>query len=106
MFAIIRTRWQTRPLSPRAKRRSSADPGSLRKKYAGIHHPPPTCFVGSSTLPHLGINGSRYKTARRTWTGHIEERLHLVGQPMGRDKVPDDHLAAGQPDDEVRISPA
>lgn len=38
MFAIIRTRWQTRPLSPRAKRRSSADPGSLRKKYAGIVH--------------------------------------------------------------------
>src|SRR5260370_22234940 len=40
MFAIIRTRWQTRPLSPRAKRRSSAAPGSLRKKYAGIAHPP------------------------------------------------------------------
>src|ERR1700676_1366134 len=40
MFAIIRTRWQTRPLSRRAKRRSSAAPGSLRKKYAGILHPP------------------------------------------------------------------
>src|SRR5438270_2888527 len=40
MFAIIRTRWQTRPLSRRAKRRSSAAPGSLRKKYAGIVHPP------------------------------------------------------------------
>src|SRR5260370_27768368 len=40
MFAIIRTRWQTRPLSRRAKRRSSATPGSLRKKYAGIVHPP------------------------------------------------------------------
>src|SRR6516165_3107708 len=40
MFAIIRTRWQTRPLSCRAKRRSSAAPGSLRKKYAGILHPP------------------------------------------------------------------
>src|SRR5258705_12841171 len=40
MFAIIRTRWQTRPLSPRAKRRSSAAPGSLRKKYAGIAYPP------------------------------------------------------------------
>ncbi len=32
-------RWQTRPLSRRAKRRSSAAPGSLRKKYAGIVHP-------------------------------------------------------------------
>src|SRR6266446_662794 len=40
MFAIIRTRWQTGPLSRRAKRRSSAAPGSLRKKYAGIFHPP------------------------------------------------------------------
>src|SRR5258708_25904510 len=40
MFAIIRTRWQTRPLSRRAKRRSSPAPGSLRKKYAGIIHPP------------------------------------------------------------------
>jgi len=40
MFAIIRTRWQTRPLSRRAKRRSSAAPGSLQKKYAGIVHPP------------------------------------------------------------------
>src|ERR1700676_1301104 len=40
MFAIIRTRWQTRPLSRRAKRRSSAAPRSLRKKYAGIAYPP------------------------------------------------------------------
>src|SRR3974377_2023537 len=40
MFAIIRTRWQTGPLSPRAKCRSSAAPGSLRKKYTGIVHPP------------------------------------------------------------------
>src|SRR6202047_1676113 len=40
MFAIIRTRWQTRPLSCRARRRSSAAPGSLRKKYAGIAYPP------------------------------------------------------------------
>jgi hypothetical protein len=35
-FAIIKTRWQTRPLSRRAKRRSSTAPGSLRKKYAGM----------------------------------------------------------------------
>src|SRR2546421_10271095 len=40
MLAIIRTRWHTRPLSRRARRRSSAAPGSLRKKYAGIVHPP------------------------------------------------------------------
>src|SRR5690349_6394885 len=40
MFAIIRTRWQTRPLSRRAKRRSSAARGSPRKKYAGRLHPP------------------------------------------------------------------
>ena len=31
---------RVRPLSRRAKRRSSAAPGSLRKKYAGIAHPP------------------------------------------------------------------
>src|SRR5690349_2495353 len=40
MFAIIRTRWHTRPLSRRAKRRSSATPGSLRKKYTDIIYPP------------------------------------------------------------------
>ena len=36
MFAIISTRWHTRALSHRAKRRSSAAPGSLRKKYTDI----------------------------------------------------------------------
>src|SRR5439155_23117391 len=64
MFAIIRTRWQTRPLSRRAKRRSSAAPGSLRKKYAAILHPQ-TWYTCSSTLPHLGITGSRYNIIRR-----------------------------------------
>src|SRR5947207_12681947 len=59
MFAIIKTRWQTRPLSRRAKRRSSAAPASLRKKYAGIPIPQ-TWYACSSTLPHLGITGSRY----------------------------------------------
>src|SRR5438445_2022115 len=62
MFAIIKTRWQTRPLSRRAKRRSSAAPASLRKKYAGIPIPQ-TWYACSSTLPHLGITGSRYKLA-------------------------------------------
>src|SRR5271167_4305090 len=50
MFAIIRTRWHTRPLSRRAKRRSSAAPGSLRKKYTGIVHPPDmVCSPNHST---------------------------------------------------------
>ena len=40
----------TRPLSPPAKRRSSAAPGSLRKKYAGITHPP--------DMVHLPINST------------------------------------------------
>src|SRR6478672_3116541 len=40
MLAIIRTRWHTRPLSRRARHRSSAAPGSLRKKYADIVYPP------------------------------------------------------------------
>jgi hypothetical protein len=40
MFAIIRTRWQTRPLSRRAKRRSSAAPGSLRKSRPASFIPP------------------------------------------------------------------
>ena len=39
MFAIIKTRGHTRARSRRAKRRSSAAPGSLRKKYAGIVPP-------------------------------------------------------------------
>src|SRR5271155_1877105 len=50
MFAISRTRWHTRPLSRRAKRRSSAAPGSLRKKYTGIVHPPEVvCSPNHST---------------------------------------------------------
>src|SRR5271156_6360786 len=50
MFAISRTRWHTRPLSRRAKRRSSAAPGSLRKKYTGIVHPPDmVCSPNHST---------------------------------------------------------
>src|SRR6266478_7494521 len=57
MFAIIRTRWQTRPLSRRAKRRSSAAPGSLRKKYAGISIPH-TWYAFLITLPYLAITGS------------------------------------------------
>src|SRR6516165_4884000 len=60
MFAIIRTRWQTRPLSRRAKRRSSTAPGSLRKKYAGMSIPQ-TWYALLLALPHLEIIGSRYK---------------------------------------------
>src|SRR5207248_6684109 len=60
MLAIIRTRWHTRPLSPRAKRRSSAAPGSLRKKYAGILSPQRWC-APLIILPHLEITESRYK---------------------------------------------
>src|SRR4030081_3016125 len=69
-FAIIRTRWQTRPLSRRAKRRSSAAPNSLRKKYAGIVHPQ-TWYAYLITLPHLGITGSRYKRTYLTATTMI-----------------------------------
>src|SRR6516225_3066947 len=61
MFAIIRTRWQTRPLSRRAKPRSSAAPGSLRKKYTDV--PPPKSWYSSQlTLPHLDITESPYYT--------------------------------------------
>src|SRR5437762_6908335 len=63
MLAIIRTRWHTRPLSPRAKRRSSAAPGSLRKKYAGILTPQRWC-APLIILPHLEITESRYKMLR------------------------------------------
>ena len=58
MFAIIRTRWQTRPLSRRAKRRSSAAPGSLRKKYAGIVHPP--------NIVRLPINSTTFGDQRKS----------------------------------------
>src|SRR5260370_35017647 len=67
MFAIIRTRWQTRPLSRRAKRRSSATPGSLRKKYAGIVHPP-----NMVRLPnHSTISGDDRKPVLVIWVGSI-----------------------------------
>src|ERR1700720_2141713 len=68
MFAIIRTRWETRPLSCRAKRRSSTSPGSLRKKYAAIVHLPQTWYACLITLPHLGIPGSRYYN--NAWANH------------------------------------
>src|SRR4029450_4801874 len=58
MFAIIRTRWHTRPLSHRARRRSSAAPGSLRKKYAGIVHPPNMVRLPS----HSTISGDHRKS--------------------------------------------
>jgi hypothetical protein len=87
MFAIIRTRWQTRPLSPRAKRPSSADPGSLRKKDADIVHPQ-TWYAFLLALPHLGITGSWYKPEAkqelRRQHGHMIAGaidLHEVAQP-------------------------
>src|SRR5439155_24007314 len=48
MLAIIRTRWQTRPLSRRAKRRSSAAPGSLRKKNTDMVPPTRRCKLAAS----------------------------------------------------------
>src|SRR5215471_21012975 len=65
MLAIIRTRWHTRPLSRPAKRRSSAAPGSLRKKYGGISIPQ-TWGTPLATLPHLEITGIRYNLMRFT----------------------------------------
>src|SRR5690349_1414566 len=62
MLAIIRTRWHTRPLSRRAKPRSSAAPGSLRKKYTGIVHPQ-TWYTYLTTLLHLGITRNPYNLA-------------------------------------------
>src|SRR5258708_30103244 len=60
MFAIIRTRWQTRPLSRRAKRRSSAAP--VRCERSTLASPiPQTWYACLITLPHLGIPGSPYK---------------------------------------------
>src|SRR5260370_22333595 len=71
MFAIIRTRWQTRPLSRRAKRRSSATPGSLRKKYAGIVHPP-----NMVRLPnHSTISGDDRKPVLVIWVGSIAKAV-------------------------------
>jgi hypothetical protein len=57
MFAIIRTRWHTRPLSRRARRRSSSAPGSLRKKYAGIVYPPKIVHLPN----HSTTSGDHYK---------------------------------------------
>ena len=44
-----------------AKRRSSAAPGSLRKKYGGISIPQTWC-TPLATLPHLESTGIRYYT--------------------------------------------
>jgi hypothetical protein len=74
MFAIIKTRWQTRARSRRAKRRRAAAPGSLRKKYAGIV-PPLEAVAMLPHLPHIAISGSRYKADSR---GPGEENLDIV----------------------------
>src|SRR5262245_43013207 len=58
MFAIIKTRWHTRPLSRRAKRRSSAAPGSLRKKYTDIA-PTRRCRSVEKLYHILGLGEAR-----------------------------------------------
>src|SRR6267143_97125 len=82
MFAIIRTRWQTGPLSRRAKRRSSAAPGSPRKKYAGILHPPNMVrlLINSTT------SGDRRKPVLYPGTGGglqiiVESDVEAVPEP-------------------------
>src|SRR5262249_54167119 len=54
-----RTRWQTRPLSRRAKRRSSAAPGSLQKNRPASSIPQ-TWYTRLLTLLYLGITESWY----------------------------------------------
>jgi hypothetical protein len=51
MFAIIRTRWQTRPLSPRAKRRSSA--ARFAPKEICRHRPCPKYGTFAYQLYHI-----------------------------------------------------
>jgi hypothetical protein len=58
MFAIIKTRWHTRPLSRRAKRRSSAARGSLRKKYTDIA-PTRSCRSVDKLYHILGLREAR-----------------------------------------------
>src|SRR6201998_1071259 len=85
MFAIITTRWQTRPLSRRAKRRSSAAPGSLRKKYADIVDPPNmvplpinSTTSGDHRKPVLG--GYRGVAAAYVgWATNVPARMVLTG---------------------------
>ena len=51
--------------SLRSRAPSSAAPGSLRKKYAGMSIPQ-TWYALLLALPHLEIIGSRYKGVRAT----------------------------------------
>src|SRR5467141_2016644 len=81
MFAIIRTRWQTRPLSHRAKRRSSAAPGSLRKKYAGIAYPP----IMVPLPNHSTTSGDPRKPVLRT-TNQFESTFATVRHRTIRSK--------------------
>src|SRR5271156_3536627 len=64
MFAISRTRWHTRPLSRRAKRRSSAAPVRCERNIPASSIPQ-TRYALLITLPHLGITGSWYKVQNR-----------------------------------------
>src|ERR1700730_16298643 len=115
MFAIIRTRWQTRPLSRRAKRRSSAAPGSPRKKYAGILHPPNMVrlLINSTTSgdhrkPVL-IICVFWPLDRRIWTVStlcarpLRTDLAAVGAGDVRHQRGDD--AGGYSNDRVRTTP-
>ena len=57
--------------SLRSRAPSSAAPGSLRKKYAGMSIPQ-TWYAILLTLPHLGITGSRYNSQRARY--HVPHR--------------------------------
>jgi hypothetical protein len=57
-FAIIRTRWQTRPLSYRAKGRSSAAPVRCERSMP-TSSIPQSWYACPLTLPHLWNTGSR-----------------------------------------------
>jgi hypothetical protein len=92
MFAIIRTRWHTRPLSRRAKRRSSAARFAA-KKYAGIVIPQ-TWYACLSTLPHLEIIESRYKF--QTECNSLTETCRIAGHRGSLDLDPMDQRVRGK----------
>src|SRR5258708_22921085 len=84
MLAIIRTRWHTRPLSRRAKRRSSAAPGSLRKKYADIVYPPNmvgypdhSTTSGDYRKPVLVVDGTAGFDPKPTVGRFTDDRLRI-----------------------------
>src|SRR6516225_6243227 len=88
MFAIITTRWHTRPLSRRPKPRSSAPPVSLRKKYAGIAYPPN--MVHSTN--HSTTSGDHRKPVLVGYTSITHRQYRRAGTAAACQKGPLLHL--------------